>query len=115
MTRSLRRTGGASLLLLVGLGSYACVLEPVDYTGKTCQSTCPDPWRCVSHVCVASTTSTSSTSSSSSSGGGCTPLIVPTNFRTDWATPNALRWRWDSSGMVDQFGSYRLVIGPSKT
>ncbi|APR76865.1 Hypothetical protein A7982_02212 [Minicystis rosea] len=107
----MRRIGGASLLLLIGLGAFACVLEPVDYTGKTCESTCPDAWRCVSHVCVADT---SSATSSSSSGGHCTPLIVPTSFRADWATPNALRWRWDSSGTVDQFGSYRLVVGPSK-
>lgn len=118
MTRSLRRIGGAILpsfvASFVGLGSSTCVLDPVDYTGKSCTQSapCPDPWRCVSNVCVMSGSSTSS--GSSSSGGACTPLIVPTNFRVDWATPNTLRWRWDSNGTVEQFGSYRLVVGTSK-
>ena len=87
-------------LALLGAGPSACVLDPIDYTGKACP--CPDGWRCQAEVCV------------SSAGSSCTPRIVPTGFRVAWATPNSLRWSWDSAGNIDDFSAYRLVIGPSK-
>lgn len=94
-------------LLLSGLGLFACVLAPVDYTGKSCP--CPSPgWRCdeATRVCAANT--------GGSGGGGCTPLITPSKLRVGWTTPNAIRWMWDSAGTVDQFNTYRLVVGASK-
>jgi hypothetical protein len=92
------------------MGSFACVLAAVDYTGKSCP--CPDGWRCASNVCVAGTASGSG--GSGGSGGSCTPLTVPTNFRADWATPSTLRWRWDAPGPLPHFGAYRLVVGTSQ-
>jgi hypothetical protein len=44
----------------------------------------------------------------------CVPRVVPTNFRVAWATPNAIRWAWDSAGTIDDFGSYRLVVGATE-
>ena len=119
-----------ALAPLAGVGFFACMLDPIDYTGKSCP--CPSPaWRCdeATQLCAAntgtsgggsssssagSTTGSSMSSGASSGGGGCTPLITPSKLRVGWATPNAIRWMWDSAGTVDQFNTYRLVVGTSK-
>ncbi len=39
--------------------------------------------------------------------------IVVTGLEAEWATPNAVRWRWARAGDAADFDRYELVVGPS--
>jgi hypothetical protein len=115
-------TALARALVLLAFAVSGCILDDIDYTGKSCP--CPEPeYRCneATATCEAITTSSaqpsaassSASSSSSSTGGECTPNAAPASFRSGWSTPNAVYWRWDPPPDLEALRSYRVTIGSS--
>jgi len=48
------------------------------------------------------------------SGDGAAEPFQVGQFRAEWATPNRIRWAWDSSGQPTTFDGFRLVLGPTQ-
>lgn len=93
MLRPIPFASWLAALVLVAIAA-ACVVGELDYTGKTCTTTCPGDLRCID--------------------GACTHLdaaVYVTGFRLDWATPNAIRWTWAFQGKGTDLASYELVLG----
>jgi hypothetical protein len=95
-----------ALLGVLALAAQGCSLAAVDYTGKTCPCG-DDGYRC------NEATGLCEPPAGSAAGPGCTPRVVPTDFRVGWTTPNAIRWQWDGAPAVDELGAYRLMLAPS--
>lgn len=116
------------------LGGSACLVAPVDLTGRACP--CVEGWVCdpATDTCQlpgdapadasgASTPSTdggeSSTSevASTSSVGGDTSAIPAAfeilEFSADWATPNAIHWAWQVQGQADDFHAWEVRVATS--
>lgn len=121
------------------LAAMGCVIDPVSFEGKSCP--CPRGYRCDARVAVClrgeespggsggtlggfggTQANVGGSSAGNANGGGgaagggvCAPRVIIGDFRAAWATPNTIRWAWTPTGTVDEFGSYRLVVGPTKT
>ncbi len=82
------RQAGAALTGLIMAG--ACGIDDIDFTGKTCTSTCPTGYACVSGMCQK--------------GTGLT-------LRVAWTTPNTIRWAWTvNKELLNNFSSYELEV-----
>jgi hypothetical protein len=49
--------------------------------------------------------------------GGGDAAVEPfsvAEFRAEWATPNSIRWAWDTSGVPTHFEGFRLVLAPTQ-
>lgn len=71
----------------------------------------------ITGITATNQTGSSNQKGSASTGVQCTPLVTPSNFLSVWQTPNTIRWDWTpgiQGNDAGLFGSYRLVLGPTR-
>ncbi len=84
-----------------------------------CPGGCPDDHACVANACVPTGDQVGSRCTDTC-GNGLTCLdrvcaqidsrVYVSDFRFDWATPNAIRWAWTLHGNGPELESYELAI-----
>lgn len=92
------RACGAALALTAA----ACTIDDIDLRGRSCP--CAEGWTCdvTTNRCVEQTV-----------GFSDAGAIDVVSFTAEWATPNAIRWRWELSGRSEDFFAFQLALGTS--
>ncbi|MEZ4221938.1 MAG: hypothetical protein R3B13_13480 [Polyangiaceae bacterium] len=92
--------------------TLGCGQVELDQTGRECP--CGEDFKCdaICKVCVPRSAALGA--ACPEKADACVPKVTFTDFKVDWVTPNAIRWRWtpdgDATSLTQDFQSYSLVL-----